>query len=55
MNKDIDNKNNKGQYHGYQVWYDSYNKLWHRGNWKNSEEIKYQENHLFKLTLYFIK
>ena len=55
MNKAITNYNDKRQYHGYNEWYNTDNELWHRGNFKNDDEIGYEENHLFKLTLYFIK
>lgn len=37
--------NSKGQFHGYQEWYD-YTKIWHRGNRINGRRIGYNEyNH----------
>jgi hypothetical protein len=43
MNKDIENCNDNGQYHGYQQWYDTHG-LWYRGNHKNDTPIGYVES-----------
>jgi len=42
---DIEPINSKGQHHGYQQWYYRENKLklYLRGNYKNDEEIGYEE------------
>jgi len=45
-NKDITTKNNKGQYHGYQQWYNNFSKRnipFLRGNFKNNIRIGYLE------------
>lgn len=42
--KDIRNYNSKRKYHGYQEWY-FYGNIFHRGNWKNDDEIGYIEWH----------
>jgi len=55
MNKDIININDKGQYHGYQEWYNINNKLSFRGNRKNDEPIGYCEHHKWTETNYYIK
>ena len=52
--KDITNKNNKGELHGYQEWYHHNHTIWLRGNVKNGVEIGYEEIHL-KHTTYYIK
>jgi hypothetical protein len=54
MTKDIRNKNNKGQSHGYQEWYGD-NKLVLRGNFKNGNRIGYEELHHSKQIRFFIK
>lgn len=51
--KDIDPKNSKGHYHGYQQWY--WNKLWVRANYKNGNMIGYEEDHGIKKTNFHIK
>ncbi len=43
-NKDISNKNNKGQYHGYQQTI-LYNQIADRGNAKHGQPIGYMEIH----------
>ena len=56
--KDIDPTNLKGQLHGYQEWY-AENKLWIRGlvrcNYKNGQEIGYEEWHNNTQTNFYIK
>ena len=54
MNKDIENKNNKGERHGYQEWYID-NLMFYRGYYKNNEYHGYQEWHIFKQIKYYIK
>jgi len=54
MNKDIENKNNKGEYHGYQEWYIK-DELSYRAIWKNNIIIGYEEWHGFKQANYYIK
>ena len=54
MNKDIRNYNNKGQYHGYYELYFR-NKLSYRLNYKNDNEIGYEELHVRKKTYFHIK
>ena len=55
--KDIEPKNSKDQYHGYQQWYycDNNHKLYLRGNWKNDNEIGYEEWHSNKRTNFYIR
>ena len=53
--KDIINYNNKGQLHGYQVWYEAYDKLYYRGKYKNNERIGYEEYHGTKRTRFNIR
>ena len=44
--KDIDNKNTKGEWHGYNQWIDKSGKLWVRGVFKHGELVGYHEvNH----------
>lgn len=52
--KNIESKNNKGQYHGYQEWYE-HSKLYCRTNTKNGLAIDYNEYHDMKITRFFIK
>ena len=58
MNKEIYNKNDKNQFHGYQEWYGN-NEVWLRCKYKNGQPVGYYENHLNdwnpKSTRYFIK
>lgn len=46
-NKEIEPKNSKDQFHGYQEWYwdTDCTLLWYRGKWKNGFEIGYEEYH----------
>jgi len=53
--KDIDNRNPKGKFHGYQEWYWGNSVLTYRGNWKNGQEFGYSERHAYKQTRYYIK
>jgi hypothetical protein len=55
MKKDIENRNDKGQYHGYQEWYKWNNVIFLRANWKNHNPIGYYENHTFEQTNFYIK
>lgn len=41
--KNIEPKNNNGNAHGYQEWYEK--ELWVRVVYKHGEEIGYEENH----------
>ena len=52
--EDIDNKNDKGEWHGYNEWYfnDSYMV---RANFKNNDKIGYAESHYYKHTRYYIR
>ena len=53
--KDIEPKNSKDQYHGYQEWYQEYSyALWYRGKWKNGLAIGYEEFHGIRTTKYYI-
>ena len=54
MKKEIENKNDKGQYHGYQEWYLS-NRIYIRSTFKNGLEIGYGEWHYDKETIFYIK
>lgn len=51
---DIRNYNEKQELHGYQEWY-IINILYNRGNFKNDDEIGYEEWHYFKETNFYIK
>jgi hypothetical protein len=53
--KNIINRNSKGEYHGYQEWYWKDNTLVVRLNYKNGNEIGYEELHVLKKTRYYIK
>jgi len=55
MNKEIENINNKNQYHGYQEWYPFDNVVTYRGNYKNGRPIGYGQLFLIKEVCYFIK
>lgn len=57
MNKEIENINNKGLYHGYQEIYNWNNKLWYRAIFKNGNPIGYLEYHIthYKQTEFYIK
>jgi len=52
--RNIYNKNNKNQFHGYQERYDFNNKIYYRGNYKHNNEIGYEEHHGVKETAYYI-
>ena len=51
--REIENKNSKGEHHGYQEWYLD-NKLWLRVVYKNSEPIGYEDDQRKKETNYYI-
>jgi len=53
MKKDIRNRNDKGEYHGYNELYWG-NTGWSRGNRKNNNRIGYYELHEIK-TAYYIR
>ena len=53
--KNILNRNNKGQYHGYQKWYSKIGKLTLRCNMKNGLAVGYVESHITKANFFFIK
>lgn len=55
MIKEIRNTNNKGQYHGYRELSSNRDALIFRLNYKNNEEIGYQEWHIYKQTKYYIR
>lgn len=46
-NKEIEPKNSKDKFHGYQEWYwdKDCTLLWYRGKYKNGFEIGYEEYH----------
>jgi hypothetical protein len=50
---DIDQKDAKGEYHGYQQWYWD-NDLWVRCTYKHGNDIGYEENHRNEETNYYI-
>ena len=54
MKEDIETFNDKGQWHGYQEWYNR-GKVFYRGNHKFGWIIYYHENHYSKQTSFFIK
>jgi len=53
--KDIINFNSKGQYHGYQEWYNGIGNLGARSQCKNHVFIGYHEWHVDKQTVFFIR
>jgi len=53
--KTITNYNNKDNAHGYQQWYNTYNNLMFRGNYKNDAMVTYIEWHALKKNIYFIR
>jgi len=54
MNKEIINKNDKGQWHGYVELYYLDKTIQSRGNWKNGFIIGYSEYHEIE-TIYKIR
>ena len=54
MKEEIVNFNSKEQYHGYQQWYWD-NTLVVRLNYKNGNEIGYEELHVLKKTIFYIR
>lgn len=56
MKAEITNKNQKGQFHGYQEWYYS-SGISFRSTCKNNLYVGYHESHLnsIKLTCFFIR
>lgn len=57
MNKDIRNKNSKGEHHGYKEFYYVNGKLSLRANFKNGRIIGYHERHTprFEVTSFYIR
>ena len=53
--KNITNKNTKGELHGYQLIYRSIDKLYYRGNWKNNLRIGYLEIPVANTTIFYIR
>jgi len=54
QNKDIKTFNDKGEYHGYQEWYDN-NKPFLRCMAKNSKVVGYSEWYESKQTMFIIR
>jgi hypothetical protein len=61
-NKDIESKNSKGEYHGYQEWCWGNGEIKCRGMAKNDKELGYFESHNYnnsrinyKTTRFFIR
>ena len=52
--KEVKNYSDIGQYHGYQEWY-KYGELVIRANYKNDNEVGYEEWHYFKRTNFYIR
>jgi len=55
MYKEIINRNDKGERHGYQEEYYSDGKLAYRGQSKNNFDVGYQEYHYLTETEYYIR
>lgn len=57
MRKEIENRNNLDQHHGYQEWYNQFNyKLQLRGCFKQGNLIGYVEDHMSEEeTTFYIK
>ena len=55
IKNDIDPKNNKDEFHGYQEWYKTNGKIWLRGIMKNNLDLYYMERHTLKITYYHIR
>jgi len=54
IKQDIENRNTKGYFHGYQEWYED-SILTLRGMYKNDLEVVYEEFHLVKQTTFYIR
>jgi hypothetical protein len=54
MIEEIESRNDKGDYHGYQQWYDK-GMLTLRGTMKNNLEVGYEEFHIAYQTSFFIR
>ena len=52
--KDITNKNQKRQFHGYQEWYITNGKLWLKGKCVNDRHLGYVENNETKRAYFYI-
>jgi hypothetical protein len=52
--EDIEPKNQKNQFHGYQEWY-SYEDIWYRGIFKHGMEFGYEEYHQDIETNFYIR
>jgi len=55
MNEDIRNYNSNGQHHGYLELRDYNNVLIIRVNYKNDNEVGYEEWHMCKETSFYIR
>jgi len=55
MKEEINKYNSKGQYHGYNEWYNVDGSLRIRTNWKNGRVFGYFEYHAHKQTNYYIR
>jgi hypothetical protein len=54
--QDIEPKNDKGEWHGYQEWYTYINTiLTLRGMYKNDIDLGYQERHWVEATIFVIR
>lgn len=51
---DIEPKNSKGDFHGYQEWYYN-NRLWVRCNYDRDEPIGYEDDHHKYMANYYIR
>ena len=54
IKQDIENRNTKGYFHGYQEWYDN-SKIRLRAMCKNGRPVGYLENHYDKITRFRIR
>jgi hypothetical protein len=52
---EIEPKNNKGEWHGYQEWYYPNGKLRCRGIMKHDLDVGYQEYHQYEETEFYIR
>lgn len=52
--KEIQNKNNQGDFHGYQEWY-YLDKLWLRVVYKHDEPVGYEDDQHKKITNFYIR
>lgn len=50
-----DPTNDKGQYHGYQEWFDINGYVYCRGNRSNGELLGYNELYIDEMVIFFIR